>query len=431
MRAIFRGVLLLALVFSIGVALGSRVGFDLPFGQDTTSPSTAQTPASQTSTPTLVDATDANNDTNTAIQQVIQKSNDEQVQAIAAKTPAAMADTLTSDHYQEMVRVNQDLLDNGVASIQLVKLEWGAINATGTNATATTFETWTTTYADGTTDQSRDQNEYRLVLDSGAWKIAGDDHPTGDAGGPGAGTAPSASSPPPQRPVPANPDSRNTSHNWSGYAASGGNFTAVSGTWTVPQFSAQSSFGIDAAWVGIGGVRSRDLIQAGTQQTVSGNGRTQYEAWIELLPRTSRPVPLSVHAGDSVTVSITEDSTDSWTIAFSNNTTGQTYNQSVQYTSSHSSAEWVEEAPSGGRGGILPLDNFGTVQFSSGSAIKDGQTVSIAGAGARAITMIGAGDQALAVPSALSDDGSSFNVARTDAPAQTSATRGNGRRRAN
>ena len=67
-------------------------------------------------------------------------------------------------------------------------------------------------------------------------------------------------------------------------------------------------------------------------------------------------MPLRVHAGDSITVSITEQSPDQWLIDFSNNTTGQTYQQTQQYTSSHSSAEWVEEAPSGGRGGgVLPL----------------------------------------------------------------------------
>src|SRR5205823_10341559 len=138
-------------------------------------------------------------------------------------------------------------------------------------------------------------------------------------------------------------------HNWSGYAATGGTYTAVSGSWSVPQFSPDGPAGIDAAWVGIGGVRSRDLIQAGTQQTVSGSGRTQYEAWIEMLPRSSRPVPLQVHPGDSITVSINEESTDQWLIHFTNNTTGQTYDTTQTYTSSHSSAEWVEEAPSAGR----------------------------------------------------------------------------------
>jgi hypothetical protein len=363
---------------------------------------------------------------NAAVQQVIQHSNDEQVQAIATHDPSAMADTLTSDHYQELVQVNQDLLDSGVASIKLVKLEWGAVAVDGSSATATTYETWTTTLSDGTTDQSRDRNDYTLVLDNGNWKIKADAHPDQVTGRPGPGAPP----PPQVSPFPGIPDNQNTSHNWSGYAATGGgSFTAISGTWTVPQFSADGSYGIDAAWVGIGGVHSHDLIQAGTQQTVSGSGSTQYEAWVETLPRSSRPVPLRVHAGDSVTVAISEQSPDEWLIAFTNNTTGQTYENTQQYASSHSSAEWVEEAPSSGRGNLLPLDNFGTIPFSNGSTVRDGQSISIAGANARAITMIGDANQALAVPSSLSDDGSSFTVARTDVPATTAGRPGTGRGR--
>jgi Peptidase A4 family len=359
----------------------------------------------------------ADQGTNAAVQQVIQRSNDEQVQAIAARDPSLMADTLTADHYQELVQVNQDLLNSGVASIKLVKLEWGAVAVDGATATATTYETWSTTLSDGSNDVSRDRNDYSLVLESGAWKIKADAHPDQAqvTGRPG----PSTTTPPPVLPFPSIPDNQNTSHNWSGYAATGGTYTSVTGTWTVPQFSADGSFGIDAAWVGIGGVRSHDLIQAGTQQTVSGSGSTQYEAWVEMLPRTSRPVQLRVHAGDSVTVSIAEQSPDQWSINFNDNTTGQTYQTTQQYTSSHSSAEWVEEAPSSGRGSLLPLDNFGSIEFSNGSAVKDGQTVTIAGSNARAITMLGDTDQALAVPSTLSDDGTGFTVARTDVPATT------------
>jgi hypothetical protein len=141
-----------------------------------------------------------------------------------------------------------------------------------------------------------------------------------------------------------------------------------------------------------------------------------------MLPRAARPVPLQVHGGDSVTVSISEQSPDTWLIQFANNTTGQTYNTTQQYASSHSSAEWVEEAPSGGRGGgVLPLDDFGSIQFSNGSATRDGQSLSIQAAAARAITMIGDGNRQLAVPSGLGADGASFTVSRTDTPVNTAA----------
>jgi biopolymer transport protein ExbD len=416
MKSFLRSLLVVAFLVSLGAGLSGRLNELLPVDLPTrTSNSVAPAPAH------VVEAADE--DAATAVQQVIQRSNDEQVQAIANRDPSLMADTLTADHYQELVQINQSLLDAGISSIKLVKLEWGAVAVDGSSATATTFETWTTTFRDGSTDQSRDRNDYSLVLDNGAWKIRTDAHPDEPqaTGRPG----PSGQTPPQTQPFPAIPDNANTSHNWSGYAATGGNYTSVSGTWTVPQFNGtDATFGIDAAWVGIGGVRSRDLIQAGTQQTVSGNGSTQYEAWVEMLPRASRPVPLRVHPGDSISVSISEQSTDQWVIDFSNNTTGQTYQQTAQYTSSHSSAEWVEEAPSGGRGGVLPLSNFGSIDFSNGSATKDGKTVSIAGANARAITMIGNNEVALAVPSSLGDDGASFSVARTEAQAPP-AGRGN------
>ena len=70
---------------------------------------------------------------------------------------------------------------------------------------------------------------------------------------------------------------------------------------------------------------------------------------------------------------------------------------------------------------MLPLDNFGTIPFSNGTTTKNGQSVSISAAGAKAITMIGSGNQALAVPSDLGADGASFTVSRTDAHLNTAA----------
>ena len=409
------------------------------------SPTAAPTPAATSTDPSQQ-----------AIQQVIQRGDDEQVQAITSNNPSVMADTSTPDFYQQQVQVNQDLTSNGVTAIKLVNIEWGPITVSGTSATATAWETWTTTYADGTTDQSRDRNVYTLVQDNGAWKVSADAHPDDvSASGAGAGTGPgipggqgssnpstgrqpTTPSQPSQPTTPSQPSQPTTpsqpsqprpsqprqprgqggqgiSANWSGYAATGGPYTAVSGTWTVPQFTPDSPAGADAAWVGIGGVNTTDLIQAGTQQTVSGSGSTQYQAWVETLPQASHPVPLAVHAGDSVSVSITQQpqAQDQWLVAFTNNTTGHTYQVTEHYTSSMSSVEWIEEAPSAMRGRQLPLDNFGTIEFSAGSATRNGQTVSIAGSGAQAITMASRGGQQLAKPSALGADGASFTVSRS------------------
>ncbi|MBV9545427.1 MAG: hypothetical protein JOY61_13745, partial [Chloroflexi bacterium] len=333
-------------------------------------------PNGESATPTTAQSSDP---TQAAIEQVIQKGDQEQVQAVANKDMSVMTDTATADFYQQQQRTTQDLVDNGVTAISLLKIEWGDVQVNGNSATATAWETWSTSYSDGTTEQSRDRNVYTLVNDNGTWKVSADDHPDEAAGGvPGTGN-PAPGNPNPRQPNPGNPNprqpnpdnpnpgqprpgGRDTSQNWAGYAATGGTFTAVTGTWTVPQFTPDSQPGADATWVGIGGVTSRDLIQAGTQQTVSGNGTTQYETWVETLPQASHPVPLTINPGDSVTISITQQQTpDQWTVDYKNNTTGQTFSANETYQSSLSSAEWIEESPSSLRNRQLPLDNFGTV----------------------------------------------------------------------
>src|SRR5207302_1118967 len=90
-----------------------------------------------------------------------------------------------------------------------------------------------------------------------------------------------------------------------------------------------------------------------------------------------------------------------WLIAFVNNTSGKTYQVTIHYASSRSSAEWVVEAPSARRGRLVPLDAFGSVSFTQASTVKNGDVVSIGQAGGHPITMIGQRGQALARPSAL------------------------------
>jgi Peptidase A4 family len=206
------------------------------------------------------------------------------------------------------------------------------------------------------------------------------------------------------------------SQNWAGYAATEGNYTGVSGTWTLPDAASGSPAGMDAAWIGIGGMRSRDLIQAGTQRTVQG-GRTQHEAWIELLPKAPETVPLTVRAGDTVRVSIGQQGPDVWLIALTNVSSGQTYQSTRRYVSSGSSVEWIEEAASAGRRNrTLPLDDFGTVRFSEASAVRETQVLTVAQSGAHAITMITPIGFPLAEPSRLNADGASFSVTRTSTP---------------
>jgi hypothetical protein len=343
-----------------------------------------------------------------AIQDIIVRGNAAQVEAITSRDPTRLADTALGTYYQDLVRTNQTMLDSGVTIIGLVNLDWGPITVTGSSARATTFETWRTSFSDGPTEFSRSRNVYSLVRDpAGVWRVASDEHPDGR------GLRPTAPAPDP--PAPPSADVQpgpSTSRNWSGYAARGGVFTSVSATWTIPQLAVDGPFGADATWIGIGGLRSHDLIQAGTQQAVSGNGSVTYHAWIETLPDVSHAVPLTVLPGESIAISIDLQDGDTWLISFANLTSGQTLQRTLQYTSTVSSAEWIEEAPLVRRR-VLPISQFGSLTFTSASAVQDGQSLTPSDLGARAISLIDAAGRVLAVPSPLSPDGSSFTVSRT------------------
>src|SRR5712692_7141329 len=132
-----------------------------------------------------------------AIQTVIQKANAEQVQAITTQNPSVMSDTATPAHYQQLVQINQNLLAQGVTSIQLTNISWGPITINGSTATATSYETWVTTFSDSTTMQSTDTNVYTLVQQNGSWIIQDDQQPTA--------AAPATGQPPAAQPAPGVP----------------------------------------------------------------------------------------------------------------------------------------------------------------------------------------------------------------------------------
>lgn len=200
------------------------------------------------------------------------------------------------------------------------------------------------------------------------------------------------------------------SHNWSGYVATNGTFTSVTGTWNVPQVSGSGHSAADATWVGIGGLNRDDLIQGGTQDIVS-HGQITTLAFIELLPDAGQSIPISINRGDSVTVSLTEYASNQWHFNFRDNTNGQVYATTVAYPSSRSSAEWIEEAPSSDNK-ILNLANFSSVQFNQGLTTEGGHQVTIAQSNAQSIVLVNKKNRTLATPSSLYSDGASFAVTR-------------------
>jgi hypothetical protein len=354
-----------------------------------------------------------------AVKDAITRANEAQARAFNSGDQTVMRATATSEWYAKLVQINRDLAAGGVTEIALISTDFQSVAVDGANATAVTYETWRSTYSDGLTEETTARNDYTLVLDGDAWRVATNDQPSA-ALQPGTGTQPDTTTPS------SAAITTDTSTNWSGYAATGGTYTSVTGTWTVPTVSATTA-GADATWVGIGGINSTDLIQAGTEATVSG-GEVSYNAWIEMLPAASRPISLSVSPGDSVTVTITQKSGLDWLIDMKNNTTGGRYNTTVQYRSSRASAEWVQEAPSIGRG-IVPLDDFGTVKITGASAVRDGVTLNLSALGAKPITMINSARQALAIPSVIGADGASFSVTRTQNQSIQNVVPGTGRRR--
>src|SRR3954470_985054 len=97
--------------------------------------------------------------------------------------------------------------------------------------------------------------------------------------------------------------SNSTSTNWSGYAVTGGRYTRVSSSWTVPSVScagtAYSSF-----WVGLDGDTSGTVEQTGTDSDCSGS-TPQYYAWYEMYPKFPVNFSNPVQAGDNMSASVT------------------------------------------------------------------------------------------------------------------------------
>jgi hypothetical protein len=204
-----------------------------------------------------------------------------------------------------------------------------------------------------------------------------------------------------------------TSSNWAGYAVQNGSYTGVSGTWVIPELSYSTTLASNATWVGIGGRSSGDLIQAGVYEIAKSDGAT-YQAWYELLPDNSTPINLPVHPGDSISVAIIETSVDIWNVVITNNTSHQQFAKVVNYHSSRSSAEWIQERPMV-NGAFADLSGFTPVRFSGATAVQNGQRASLTQLNPQMLNMIDTStNTALAVPSPLNND-NTFSVVRTSA----------------
>ena len=177
--------------------------------------------------------------------------------------------------------------------------------------------------------------------------------------------------------------------NWSGYVATHPPgkkvvYKSVTGTWTVPTATCSKKLGAtsSAAWVGIGGYKTTNQEEVGTNSNCNKKGKAVYFAWFELVPylsyQTFPNISHTVHAGDTITGLVrilnyrfvrleVKDVTAGWIFA-------RTINFSSQDTTT---ADWVMEAPATC---ILytcaeaSLTNFGSITMRNIAAVGNGAT---------------------------------------------------------
>ena len=139
------------------------------------------------------------------------------------------------------------------------------------------------------------------------------------------------------------------SSNWSGYIESGGPFSQVMGTFTVPSLPAGTPRTDQMSeWVGIdGGNGDNALIQAGFNESPDSASPSGFviQPWWEILPASETYInSVDIAAGDTVTVVIEQVNGTQWGITLTDNTNGQSFTTDQTYTGPASTAEWIVEA---------------------------------------------------------------------------------------
>jgi hypothetical protein len=161
------------------------------------------------------------------------------------------------------------------------------------------------------------------------------------------------------------------SQNWAGYAATSTStkFTSISASWTQPAGTCGSATQYAAFWVGLDGYSSSTVEQTGTEVDCVG-GRPSYYAWYEMYPGAAMNYSNKVSPGDVLTGTVSY-STKGFTVTLQDSTAGWTATTTAKVSGAQrSSAEVIAEAPCcTASGGILPLTNFGRVQF-TGSTVN-------------------------------------------------------------
>jgi hypothetical protein len=196
-----------------------------------------------------------------------------------------------------------------------------------------------------------------------------------------------------------------TSQNWAGYAAAGtaGTFTSVSSSWTQPAVTCDAGDTFSSFWVGLDGAGTPTVEQTGTEADCA-NGTAAYSGWYEVFPAAPVFYNAPVQPGDAMSASVVANGGGSFTLTLTDAT--QNWTQATNQVAPQAqlgSAEVIAEAPSSQA--VLPLANFGTVNFTNATVNGQG----LGNANPMALTMVSGNGITEATPSALNGQ-SGFTV---------------------
>ncbi len=213
------------------------------------------------------------------------------------------------------------------------------------------------------------------------------------------------------------PTGTQESSNWSGYvvtpATGSPKYTSITGSWIVPKASGSAS-SLGSQWIGLGGVNSSDLLQMGTIEQFQRNREVVTLFW-EQLPDAAQNL-VTVPVGSHITATIsTQDGTD-YSLTFQVvEPNGQTVTQNVSTTLSSeyaagigTSAEWISEDPSTANGGLYPLANTGSVEFTD--AMANNAPINVASNQVQPLALVDSSREVRIAPTTLYPDGTSFST---------------------
>ncbi len=231
------------------------------------------------------------------------------------------------------------------------------------------------------------------------------------------------------------------STNWAGYAvnAASGTVSEAQGSWIQPTVTCSTSADgaqYAAFWVGIDGYASLTVEQTGTlAYCPQGTKTPEYLAWYEFYSPGGEPIQqistVAIHPGNKIQAVIKYSSTKlTISVTLRDVTDGQSYTTTnpTGFSFSRSSAECITETPTENTitgSSLALLASFGSVSWGKDyTAIKSTCTATVSGStkpignfGTSSVEIEMCNEAyttscvAMATPSAISTDGTSFKIA--------------------